>query len=102
MSAVMHRVAQRPGEHDPDFVFWCPGCQFGHGVWVTTTCKSTGAQWTWNGSMDAPSFTPSILITGEHGVICHSFVTDGNIHFGSDCSHALAGTVVKMKEEFYL
>lgn len=98
--SVMHRVAQRPGEHDPDFVFWCPGCKFGHGVWVTTTCKKTGAQWKWNGSETAPSFTPSILIT-EGGICCHSYVTDGFIHFGSDCTHALAGTVVKMQEEFY-
>lgn len=95
--SVMLQVAQRPGEHDPDFIFWCPGCKFGHGVWVTTTCKSTGARWQWNGSMDAPSFTPSILIT-EGKLVCHSHVTDGHIHFGSDCTHELAGQIIPIPE----
>ena len=95
--SVMNRVEQRPGEHDPDFVFWCPGCQFGHGVWVTTTCKKTGAQWQWNGSMDAPSFTPSILIT-EGTLVCHSYVTNGTISYLSDCTHALAGQSIQIPE----
>lgn len=93
----MHRVAQRPGEHDPDFVFWCPGCQFGHGVWVTTTCKSTGAQWTWNGSLEKPTFTPSILIK-EGTLTCHSYVTDGHINYLADCTHALVGQTIPLPE----
>ena len=76
--------------------------------------------------MEKPTFSPSLVITGtefsaagradyeawcaaEHpdrqgkpfdSVVtrCHSFVTDGKIHFCADCSHALAGQVVDMKD----
>jgi len=124
--SVMHRVAQRPGGHDPDFIFWCPGCRFGHGVWVTTTCEKTGARWTWNGSMEKPTFGPSILVTGtnftEAGLAdydawmkagapdrqgkvfdsvdwrCHSHVINGQIHYCSDSTHKLAGQIVDMPD----
>ena len=122
--SVMHPVAQRPGGHDPDFIFHCPGCKFGHGIWITTTNEKTGARWTWNGSKDKPTFGPSILVTGTEMTAagwadyeawraagfpdrqgkafdskewrCHSHVIDGRIHFCPDCTHALAGQIVDM------
>lgn len=105
------------GDHDShaDFLFWCPGCKECHGVWVTKQNSNT-ARWTFNNNMDRPTFAPSLLITGvrpitdqEHATlmaggkinrkdyICHSFVTDGNIQFLSDCTHELAGKTVPME-----
>lgn len=30
--------------------------------------------------------------------VCHSFVTDGQIHFIGDCSHSLKGKTVELPE----
>lgn len=87
------RVAHR-GWEDNRVGFMCPGCQTVHEVTVT------GEQaWGWNGSLDAPTFTPSILARGYSSrlgatFVCHSFVTDGRIQFLSDSSHTLAGQTV--------
>lgn len=53
--------------------------------------------WQWNGSLDKPTLTPSILATCENAR-CHSYVTDGRIQFLSDCSHPLAGTTHDLLE----
>lgn len=70
--------------------FHCPGCKHGHSYTVP--------RWTWNGSMDKPTFTPSLLNTTPEKR-CHLFVTDGRIHFCSDCRHELAGQTVEMEDE---
>lgn len=61
--------------------------------------------WTWNQSMEKPTFTPSIKVTGpirnhngtwvENG-ICHTYVTDGKIQYLDDCSHHLVGQTVEL------
>jgi hypothetical protein len=75
------------------FAFWCPGCEMHHLYYVP--------RWSFNGSMERPTFTPSLLNTWEHGPSreprrCHLFVTDGRIDFCSDCTHSLAGKSVDM------
>lgn len=101
----------------PGYVgFNCPGCGGVHTVRV-----SGPNAWKWNGSTDAPSISPSILVTSGHFlggasakhcwcnfeerfgrkadfscVRCHSFVEDGSIRFLEDCSHALAGQTVPL------
>lgn len=85
-------------------MFWCPGCdgchQINHGA-------GPGARWGWNGDVDKPTFTPSILVQyngadadTKDGIpsVCHSFVTDGRIQFLSDCTHALAGQTVDIPD----
>jgi len=62
-----------------------------------------GPRWGWNGSMENPTFSPSILVEWEHGPnyekrVCHSFVTDGNIQFLGDCTHKLAGQTVPLPD----
>jgi hypothetical protein len=105
-------------------MFECPGCEMSHMVNVAGTGKPV---WGWNGSMDRPTFTPSVLVSwdcmsevgrarskvfrdqygrypdhtenpyDEHHV-CHSFVTDGRIQFLGDCTHKLAGQTVDLPE----
>lgn len=80
--------------------FWCPGCRSTHAV----NSHPTGPRWTYNGNPDAPTFSPSILVTYQHlgapeegrDERCHSFVTDGRIQFLGDCTHALAGQTVDL------
>jgi hypothetical protein len=73
--------------------FRCPGCRGPQHIPV----KGPNA-WGFNGDMDRPTFTPSILTRKGDNYICHSFVTDGRIRFLSDCTHALAGQTVDLPE----
>lgn len=115
---ILYPVVQSDRGHHAthaDFVFWCPGCKCAHGVW-TTKQNGVGATWSFNGDLERPTFSPSLLIRftrdityAEHlqimsGVpldlpqtVCHSFVRDGQIEFLSDCTHALAGKTVPME-----
>lgn len=72
--------------------FKCPGCNKVHRIDFT---------WKWNGDLEKPTITPSVLILGgldgtKH--MCHSIVTDGRIHFLDDCDHMLAGQTVDLPE----
>ena len=66
-----------------------------------------GNPWGFNGSLDFPTFTPSVLSQWDEwqgeGVpakrhVCHSFVRDGRIQFLGDCTHALKGQTVDLPE----
>lgn len=75
------------------YVFHCPGCGYGHPFEV----GSNG--WQWNGSLDKPTFTPSLLVWGTRPEArCHSFVTDGRIQFLADSHHHLAGQTVELPD----
>lgn len=106
MSAVGKKLRRLA---DNIVAFRCPGCKTAHQVWTD--------RWQWNGSGDAPTFSPSVLVTGtepitdeEHAAImggekvtprplrCHSFVTDGKIRFLNDCTHELAGQTVDLPD----
>lgn len=98
---------------DKTLLFYCPGCEEAHGIPVD---GSRG--WNWNGSLESPTVTPSILVGGVvYGPdklsfsqykgpypcettphVCHSFVTDGRIQYLGDCTHALVGTTVDLPE----
>jgi hypothetical protein len=104
-----------------DLAFWCPGCKEAHVIGVGA---GAGPRWTYNGNPDAPTFTPSVLVTSGHYCpgadpsacwcayraqhpddldafecsCCHSFVTDGRIQFLGDCTHALAGQTIDLPD----
>ena len=105
----------------PDFVFFCPACKCGHGVWTTHKNGFTGAIWGFNGNMDAPTFTPSIKIQRDGWEppvtpenmdeyrnhpwpqqkvthICHLFVENGYLKFCTDCTHDFRGKTVPMPD----
>lgn len=79
---------------------WCPGCKEMHVIPKT---------WQFNGDIDKATFSPSVKITFPKGYykngefsteekICHYILTDGVLHFCSDCSHELAGKDVSLPE----
>lgn len=83
-------------------LFRCPGCRSAHAVAVG---EGLGPRWGWNGSAEAPTFTPSVKVSydgadaGQEGAppaVCHSFVVDGRIQFLGDCTHSLAGQTVDL------
>ncbi len=75
---------------ETEYFFFCPGCKNYHVF---------DRRWQWNGNMDLPTFTPSLLCNPSGERRCHSFVRDGKIEYLSDCHHALAGQTVDMLEE---
>jgi hypothetical protein len=110
---ILYPVAE--SEAHCDFMFWCPGCQCAHGIW-TKKRNTLNAVWSFNGDMEKPTFSPSLLIKftrdltdAEHTkimsgepvnippTVCHSFIREGRIEFLGDCTHALAGQTVPME-----
>lgn len=110
-----HRGKLRTVE-GPAVGFWCPGCEQMHVVTIAPHPKP----WGFNQNYDAPTFTPSVLVTSGHYApghkgdcwctfkqrtgrdpdfrceCCHSFVKDGKIQFLGDSTHALAGQTVDL------
>ena len=79
------------GNGNTNYIFNCPGCNCIHPVAVP--------RWHWNGSMEKPTFSPSLLCNGfDDASRCHSFIKDGKIEFLSDCWHQLAGKTVEIPE----
>jgi hypothetical protein len=102
--------------------YWCQGCQEMHAVRVG---EGSGPRWGYNGNPEAPTFTPSVLVTSGHFApghlpgagcwctydddqgddpnpfkcsVCHTFITDGKVQFLSDCTHARAGQTLDLPD----
>ena len=89
------------------YEFYCHGCKINH----TYSIDDNG--WHFNGDIENPSFTPSLLnqtpilsneiidgkIVEKMKMInrCHLFVTNGKIHYCSDCDHEFAGKTMPMQ-----
>lgn len=74
----------------------CPGCNENHVL---------DERWTFVNAPDLerPTFLPSLLVRWQFGndrapKVCHSFITNGQIQFLGDCTHALAGQTVDLPE----
>jgi hypothetical protein len=85
LSPVLMLYAGEPAFH-------CPGCKMVHRINVNAPSPYNGAQWTWDGNVDKPTFHPSLLIPNR----CHSFIQAGKIQFLPDCDHELAGRTVDL------
>ena len=114
MSALSDILRKQAGGR---VAWWCPGCDEAHAIPV----EGAGA-WGWNGNADAPTFTPSVKVSGfkltpagealllkdqadgtrrgdgftydRVATVCHAIVTDGLIAFCGDSTHGLAGQTV--------
>jgi len=102
----VHKAQDKEGK-----VYWmiiCPACGNCHGL---------DSRWTFNGDLDRPTFRASLLVRGTVPItneeadrimagekfepkplVCHSFITDGNIQFLDDCTHSLAGKIVELPD----
>jgi hypothetical protein len=87
------------------YSFCCPGCKHLHVYAV----KNDNTGWQFNGNLERPSFTPSLLnsikvqneVSGVYDVEknrCHLFVTDGKIIYCGDCTHELKGQTIELPE----
>lgn len=96
MAKIYQITGKEPGSEKAQYLFFCPGCQCGHCFWVPG--------WTFNGDMEKPTVSPSILVNGNRALYnptakrCHSFVNDGKIRFLDDCDHDLRGQTVDLPD----
>lgn len=118
--AKIKRFTTADGGYHGELGFLCPGCKEIHFINDSETelqseehYKAMGFHrpdiWTFNNDFESPTIRASVLTrrycfnsaTGKHDKEierCHSFVTDGNIQFLSDCQHALAGQTVELPQ----
>lgn len=89
---------------------WCEACQDLHAVEVAEPAR----KWEWDGNLERPTISPSLLVQGVqwpeghdfhkpgHAVEagaptrCHSFVVDGQWDYLGDSTHRLAGQKVPL------
>ena len=85
--------------------FICPGCGQYHRI-PTVHNPAEGKVhpvWGFNGDLEKPTFTPSILTRWTEGEdykkqVCHSFVKNGKIEFMGDSTHRLAGQTIELPD----
>ena len=97
---VLERLTNKD-ETDVVMGFECPGCKIWHSFRVKG--KAPTPVWTWDGDLEKPTFSPSLLVqfgweNGKHTKRCHSFVRGGNIQFLNDCTHELAGQTIPLEQ----
>lgn len=105
----LRRIGAADGYTNGGYAHFCPACHRMHAFAVDGPFRN-GAQWTFNGNIDAPTFNPSMHIkvnTPDMGAdyqpkamssVCHYFLRDGQIQFLGDCTHAMAGQTVPLPE----
>ena len=76
-----------------NWTFHCPGCGYNHSFRVNA--DKNRPQWTWNGDLELPTFTPSLMVYRGTDQQCHLNMTDGMIQFHGDCVHQLKGQLVE-------
>lgn len=85
------------------YSFFCPACKRRHLVF-TAQEGYEHVKWDWDGDLNKPTITPSILINpqGKKHVpyipVCHLFITNGMIQYLDDCTHELAGQTVELPD----
>lgn len=76
----------KPRRNFEEYVFWCPGCDYSHGIKIPP--------WEFDGDLNNPTIGGSILAQGTYR--CHSYVKNGRIQFLDDCNHKLVGQTVDL------
>lgn len=77
-------------------VFYCEGCDGHHSVFID---GKGSPNWSWNGSLEKPTLSPSIKVTyNNQGKCCHTFVKDGMIQYLGDCYHDKKNTTIPLTE----
>lgn len=101
MAALSSKLRSVRGAAGKAIGYFCPGCKSAHVLPIEGPGHPV---WTWNGSVDNPTLTPSILATtpfppedgGPH--VCHHFLREGRLEFLQDSTHDLAGKTVDLPD----
>ena len=119
MGKISAKLRRWAGPCAAGYAYWCQGCEQMHSV------RTEGpGSWGFNGDIERPTFTPSVLVTSGHYIAqwdrkecwctynaehpdqlasfkchrCHTFITDGTVQFLADCSHPLAGQTLPLPD----
>lgn len=103
--AVVRAIDGPKGTVWRHLLLWCPGCNDLHSVsFVGENGAVPKVCWEFDGNVEAPTVSPSLLITARYGgegpdgydLRCHSFIRGGRWEFLTDCTHTLAGQTVDL------
>lgn len=102
MKSMIRHVNDHGNEYDA-LMFMCPGCQAdgkaGTGLHMLPVNSETKSpSWTWDGNLEAPTLSPSILRGKDSPDICHSFLVAGVFQFLEDSTHPLSGQQVPIPD----
>lgn len=101
LSSKLIKMSNWNGDGKDHIFHWCPACKCAHHYEVP--------RWGFNGNVDSPSFTPSMLIfipaydygqghSGPRKTLCHYFITAGQIQYCGDCPHELKGQTIPLPD----
>lgn len=79
------------------YAHWCPGCEEMHYISASDP-QSKRPQWSFNGDIENPTFSPSMKLSKKGVVHCHYFLRDGKLQFLRDCTHDFAGKTIPLPE----
>jgi hypothetical protein len=96
--AINKLACEVDGKGRNNLIFFCPGCGYYHSFRVSNGGDESIPVWEWNGSMDKPTFSPSLMVNRGTDSQCHSFVRNGQIQYLDDCWHSLKNTTVEIPE----
>ena len=88
---------------DGDYYHYCSGCKQLHMI-NTKRKNHKNAQWSFDGNMERPTFSPSINIDLGQGKRCHYFIQRGRIKYCGDSTHGLSGKEIELEDipEYYI
>ena len=108
------RSGENPNKCGRQLIFYCPACESNHVVNIEGI-DSMYPQWVFNGDVNKPTISPSVLVrwtepsdkeeefedrTKDINKVCHFFIRNGKIEFCGDCTHKLSGQTVDMVEYY--
>lgn len=107
LGSKMRRMGSSEGSPG-GLAHYCPACKQMH-LFSLDGYNSSGAKWRWDGSVEAPSFIPSMNIRcnmpGMDGYqpdagssVCHYYLSGGMIGFLPDCTHEMRGLSVPLPD----
>jgi hypothetical protein len=93
------QVSSKLRRAETGYFWFCPACGDLHPL---------PDRWTFDGNLEAPTFTPSFKHTWTWGEerearCCHYIVTAGKVTYCGDCTHSMANQTIDMPhlpEEF--
>lgn len=80
------------GHHQ--FLYFCEGCGYEHAF----ALKSEGGHHEFNGDLNVPTVSPSLVQNFTPGKMCHSFIKAGVIQYLPDCWHHLKGQTIQLPD----
>lgn len=74
---------------------WCPGCKRLHMI-ATKQEEENSVVWTFNGDVEKPSFSPSVIVEKDGKTVCHYVLINGVLVYCADCTHELASKTIPL------